>query len=424
MPMRKSDVRSSTHPMREHRSKAQPAAEPMRVLMLDLWATVPYYTAYLSRALRREGVVVQVASITYYLDRNCFRRCGLRPQPGVLDLVGRLNLPRSARRILKLAEGAINLLGLGIRVLLRPPEVLHVQYLPLLLSRFPLDAWFVTFCRSRGISFVLTVHDLLPHDTGEAHRAAYALLYARADRLICHSPHVRARLEGEFGITAERIAVIPHGPFFFDLPPAAHGSLPEGSEVGDGQATVLWQGIIFPYKGVDLLLNAWQRVEQATGDSLCLVILGTGNPELLARLQAQAQQLGLRQVRFDLRFCSAEELVAAYRRAAMVVYPYRAITTSGALATGLSLGKAIVASRLPVFEEILRDGESALFADPSDPGELAAAILRLWHNEDLRERLEKNVRAMQFSERTWESIAQATTALYRSAAMAARSPQK
>ncbi len=359
---------------------------------------------------------MQVASITYYLDRNCFRRCGLRLQPGAFDLVGKLDLHRTARRILKLIEGVCNLVALGVEVLLRPPDVLHVQYLPLALSRFPLDAWFVAFCRKRGVPFTLTVHDLLPHDTGEAHRAAYARLYASADRLICHSPHVKSRLESEFGIGGERIAVIPHGPFFFDLPAPEQGNSGRASGVDDAQTIVLWQGIIFPYKGVDLLLDAWQDVERVAGNKLSLVVLGTGSPELLARLQTQAKQMGLQNVRFDLRFCSAEELVAAYRAAAMVVYPYRAITTSGALATGLSLGKAIVVSRLPVFQELLQEGESALFADPEQPAELAAAILRMWREPGLRERLEHRVRAMQFSERTWEAIARSTAAVYDSLA--------
>lgn len=382
------------------------------VLMLDLWATVPYYTAYLSRALRQAGLEVQVASITYYLDRNCFRRCGLDLQPGAVDLVGRLDLPRTARRILKLGEGLLNLAGLSLRVLIRPPQVLHVQYLPLLLSRFPLDEWFVRFCQWRGVPFVLTVHDLLPHDTGQEHRETYGRLYGRADMLICHSPHVRTRLESEFEIPSSRIRVIPHGPFFFDLPVSEPESVRRAFGVKDGQTMVLWQGIVFPYKGVDLLLSAWQRVERVAGGELCLVILGTGDPELLRGLQEQARQLGLQQVQFELRFCSAEELVAAYRAAAVVVYPYRAITTSGALATGLSLGKAIVASRLPVFQELLVERESALFADPQDPEALAGAILRLWTDPNLRREMEQRVKAMQFSERAWEDIAHDTALAY------------
>ncbi len=116
---------------------------------------------------------------------------------------------------------------------------------------------------------------------------------------------------------------------------------------------VLWQGIIFPYKGIDLLLNAWQKVE-AHDEAACLVIAGTGAPELLEQIREQVSQLGLKRVHLEFRFITTEELVALYRAADIVVYPYRAITTSGALATGLALGKTIVASDLPVFREFLR----------------------------------------------------------------------
>jgi hypothetical protein len=57
--------------------------------MMDLWATVPYYTAYLSRALLAEGVDVTVGSISYYLDPDCFTSRGIKVDPGLLDVVGK-----------------------------------------------------------------------------------------------------------------------------------------------------------------------------------------------------------------------------------------------------------------------------------------------------------------------------------------------
>ncbi len=384
---------------------------PVQVFFMDLWATVPYYTAYLSRALLAAGVQVQIGSITYYLDRECFRARGLRLEPGASDVVGGRDLPRTVRRALKLLEGVVNLLALSLRFSVRPPEVVHVQFLPLLRSRLPIDLWFVRFCRWRGARLVITVHDLLPHDTGEAHRAVYARLYARMDALICHSAHIRGRLVEDFGVPAARIAVIPHGPFFYDLPVGDASEAAMRLGVGSEQRVVLWQGIIFPYKGVDLLLTAWQQVEAATS-AATLVILGTGDPALLASLAQHVQTLGLRRVRLDFRFCSARELVEAYRAADVVVYPYRAITTSGALATGLALGKAIVASDLPVFREALVEGETALLVNPGDPAELASALLRLLEKPELRERLGRNVATMRFGDQTWAKIAAATAAVY------------
>ncbi len=382
-----------------------------RIFMLDLWATVPYYTAYLAKALQGEGAAVQVGSMTYYLDRTCFTNRGLRPQPGLVNVVGHLRLPRGLRRILKVVEGTVNLLALTVRFVFRPPQILHIQFLPLLRSRWPLDLWFVRFCTFRGIATVLTVHDLLPHDTGDTHQALYRDLYSRMDALICHSAHIRQRLETDFGVPATRLTVIPHGPFFFDIPPADAADTRAALGIPEGGSFVLWQGIVFPYKGVDLLLTAWQMVEEHL-DDVYLVVLGTGDEGLLASLQQEAAALGLRRVRFHLHFCSAEELVAAYRAAAAVVYPYRAITTSGALATGLSLGKAVVASRLPVFEELLTDEESALLIDPHDPEELGMAIVRLAGNPQLRSRLESAVAALRFSERSWQGIARDTLKVY------------
>jgi len=181
--------------------------------------------------------------------------------------------------------------------------------------------------------------------------------------------------------------------------------------VGPGEALVLWQGIIFPYKGVDLLLRAWQRVE-VSGSSAWLVIAGTGSPDLLEEIREQVRELGLKRVKLHFRFISTEELVALYRAADVVVYPYRAITTSGALATGLALGKAIVASDLPVFRELLTDRESALLVDPLDVAALGEALLAVTQDAALRERLAGKVRAMQFGDQSWLSIAKKTMETY------------
>jgi glycosyltransferase involved in cell wall biosynthesis len=379
--------------------------------MMDLWATVPYYTAYLSKALLAEDVDVTVGSISYYLDPDCFTSRGIKVDPGLLDIVGKFPLPRLPRRVLKLTEALMNLSALTLRFLVSPPDVIHVQFLPMLKWRLPLDFWFLEFCGKRGSKIVVTVHDVLPHDTGETHKKTFNALYRMADRLICHSDHVRTRLGAEFSVPEERVSVIPHGPFFYDLPEAGPEQTPQDSEEEPDGVLVLWQGIIFPYKGVDLLLSAWQRVE-AQGGNCRLVIAGTGTPELLEQIREQMKSLGLKRVQLHLRFISARELVALYRAADVVVYPYRAITTSGALATGLALGKTIVASDLPVFRELLTNRVNALLVDPEDSVGLAGALIELAQDADLRERLASRVRAMDFGTRSWRPIAEKTMQAY------------
>jgi glycosyltransferase involved in cell wall biosynthesis len=382
-----------------------------KVFMMDIWATVPYYTAYLSKALLLEDIDLMVGSISYYLDPNCFSSRGIRVDPGLLDIVGKFRLPRLLRRVLKLGEGILNLLALTVRFLVSPPDVIHVQYLPMLKWRVPLDFWFLELCRKRGIKIVLTVHDLLPHDTADTYVETFRDLYSVVDGIICHSDHIKTRLAAEFSVAPEKISVIPHGPFFYDLPESDSNKALQGVASEPGQVVVLWQGIIFPYKGIDLLLNAWQKVEAVSEDA-CLVIAGTGTPELLEQIRAQVARLGLKLVNLHLRFITTQELVALYRAADIVVYPYRAITTSGALATGLALGKAIVASDLPVFRELLTTRENALLVDPQNSAELADALIELILNSSLRMQLASNVRKMNFGDESWLSIASRTTAVY------------
>ena len=85
------------------------------------------------------------------------------------------------------------------------------------------------------------------------------------------------------------------------------------------------------------------------------------------------------------------------------------------MATGLALGKTMVASNLPVFREILIDRENALLFDPQDPADLARAVNELAQNSALRERLAEHVRAMNFGDESWKSIARETEAVYRKA---------
>jgi len=381
------------------------------VFMMDLWATVPYYTAYLSQALFREQVNLTVGSISYYLDPDCFTGRGIKVDPGLLDVVGKFRLPRLPRRVLKLLEAILNLCALTVRFLVSRPDVIHVQYLPMLKWRVPLDFWFLGFCRRRGSKITLTVHDLLPHDTGDGYRKTFDQLYRMVDGIICHSDHIKTRLELEFSVPEEKVAVIPHGPFFYDLPPTGLKSTLQSFAVEPSEVLVLWQGIIFPYKGIDLLLRAWEQVEAQTDDA-CLVIAGTGAPEFLDQIRGQVKELGLKRVRLHFRFISTEELVALYRAADVVVYPYRAITTSGALATGLALGKTIIASALPVFRELLINGENALLVNPQDSDELACALMKLTQDSSLREQLAGKVREMNFGDQTWTLIANKTLQAY------------
>ncbi len=389
-------------------------AAEMRVTMLDLLSVIPYYTGHLCAALRCfPNVRVSLASVTYQHDPQFFRREGIRNDPGVLDLTSNLRgTPPPLRRALKLFEYLLNLAALTVRFVRSRPEILHVQFLPLL-RYVPVEHWFIKLARTLGTKVVYTVHNVLPQDNGDRFRRTYQTTYHLADRLICHDAQAAARLVSEFGVARDRVSIIPHGPLFAH---AAH-RLPANPRLRLGfssdEVLILWQGILRPYKGISFLLQSWQQV-CLRNSTARLVIVGTGDGPSLQAVKDEVRALGLEsRVRLELRFVPVDELVTYYHAADVLVYPYREITTSGALMTGITFGKAMVATGLPAFQGLLRDGVNALLVRYGNIDGLTETLLRLIGDEALRARLAQRQSEIELP--SWTDIAQQTCECYRAA---------
>jgi len=391
--------------------------DAIRVVMLDLLSFVPYYTGHLCAALRQSDEIrVALASITYSYDPGFFRRLGIRNNSGLVDLAFRIRHGgQLLRRAAKLVEYGLNLTSILIRLIWSRPHVMHVQFLPLASYGLSIEAWILRLVRACGIRVVYTVHNVLPQDSQTRHRAVYRVMYRLADRLVCHDSGAAARLISEFAVNERRISVIPHGPMFERERHAEAGEARAQLGFTGDQCIVLWQGILRPYKGVSFLLKAWQQV-CAKESRARLAIVGTGDPELLRAVEAEVQSLEIEgRVHLELRFVSVEELDGYHEAADVLVYPYSEITTSGALLTGIVRGKAIVATALPAFEQILRHDNTALLVPYGDVAALSATLLRLIRHPELRAQMGERLRRSQAGIASWSEIAEQTRECYRTA---------
>ena len=384
----------------------------LRVFIMDLLSVVAYYDAYLCRALKSEGVSTRLGAITYHFDRDCYRRLGVRNQPGPLDFVGRLKLPNVVRRLLKVFEMCLNTIALAVSFTWKRPDVVHVQYLPLLERRIPLELWLLKYCRLLGSSLVATVHDIAPHDGGDINAARFRRAFEMMDALICHSASAQQQLLSRFSVAPERVWVIPHGPLFFDSGQAARTAERESYKTESRECIVLCQGMIRPYKGIEFLLDAWAELRRG-GTRAKLIIAGSGEPQILENIREKVRSLKLEgSVQLCFQFLPTEVMMSYYEAADIVVYPYRAITTSGALMTGIAQRKAIVATSLAPFRELLEHGKNALLCDYGDTQGLASALRRLIDNPKLRHCLAEEAAALSCGEQTWREIAARTRDCY------------
>jgi glycosyltransferase involved in cell wall biosynthesis len=217
-----------------------------------------------------------------------------------------------------------------------------------------------------------------PRKTARLHRRE-SRVWRRAGAVVTTTAGIRDTFAAAFGPRAAE--VVPNG---CDVPEErAFPGLPEG------EPRVLYAGQLYPWKGVDVLVEAMARLDRAR-----LVILGGMPGEADAdRVRALVDRLGLA-ARTEMPGLVPQAAVAAeLRRATIVVVPFlrSAMTerhTSPLKAfEAMAAGRAIVASDLPSTREVLRHGETAWLVPPGDAAVLADGLARLLDDRTLRERL-------------------------------------
>lgn len=160
-------------------------------------------------------------------------------------------------------------------------------------------------------------------------------------------------------------------PAFMDLD-AFHGEavpLP-------GEPSAVFVGALQRYKGIDVLLRAWERVPVGT-----LHVVGDGplRDEVAARHAAGELQWSP-----HLR---PAEVAGALDAAWCLVLPSRSEGMGRVIVEAFCRGRGVVGSRAGSIPDLVRDGESGLLVPPEDEGALAEALTRLLSDREVAERL-------------------------------------
>jgi glycosyltransferase involved in cell wall biosynthesis len=177
----------------------------------------------------------------------------------------------------------------------------------------------------------------------------------------------------EAGFPQEKILLKPH---FVEDPGVVHRD----------RGYAVFVGRLASEKGVPILLKAWEELPNVP-----LKIRGEG-PFL-----AQAEELGrksggLVEVVRRLDRQELNELIAGAR---FLIWPSQGYyETFGYVAVeAFSCGVPVIASRVGVAEEIVRDGETGLHFTANDPHELASRVRWAWSHPDEMETMGRGARA-------------------------------
>jgi glycosyltransferase involved in cell wall biosynthesis len=224
----------------------------------------------------------------------------------------------------------------------------------------------------------------------------------RCDRFVALNTVVTRELL-DAGVPGARILQIPNGIEVGTTPILSRRELHR-------PARALFHGRLHQQKGVDVLLRAAVLIRECRSDaSITFDVVGDGPQR--EELSALAKDLD---VASDVRFLGYRDDVAPFLDGAdAFVLPSRAEGISNALLEAMAVGLPVVTSAVPGNTDVVEHEANGLLVEVDDPASLAAALLRLLDEPDLRGRLGREARRTVETRYSIEQVGERYVNLYR-----------
>ncbi|HEY5609975.1 MAG TPA: glycosyltransferase family 4 protein, partial [Thermoanaerobaculia bacterium] len=219
----------------------------------------------------------------------------------------------------------------------------------------------------------LTIRTLLPrgtkvvfqcHNVGDKEPAWWKSVLTnaalrRADHLVVHAKseaeEVRRRLS-RANVTTTFLPVHELG-----------GEIPSREEararlqIPAAKRVALFFGHVRPFKGLDIALDAWTKIDDAM-----LLVAGEVWWSDEERYLELARAVMTR-VRLDFRFIPDAEIATYFAACDVVVAPYRQEAQSGVALTAFHFARPVIATTVGGIPEIIEDGVNGLLIPPESP---------------------------------------------------------
>lgn len=362
-----------------------------------------HYAFQLCRALSAEGADVTLVTASNYELASLPHTFRVEPSIDLWDPKpsGRLSMTpwAVAGRKLRRVARAVRHYREWLRQIRRVGEL---QPDAVLLGdiRFPFDLFPLLLLRRKTRQLVDICHNVRPFaaagssaglfDRSRWREWFYRRIYRLFDRVFVHFGRNRTEFVETFG-GSDRVRVIVHAneEIFRDLARPGFGAADLRTRLGipAEDPVALFFGTLSRYKGVDVLLDAFPAIHQATGARL--VVAGFPSPDFDVRAhQERVRAAGMEaHVTWAAEYLDSAEVKAWMELASVIVFPYRDIYQSGALHVPQTFGVPIVASAIGAMKDVIEHEASGLLVAPENADALAEAVIRLLRDRALARRL-------------------------------------
>jgi PEP-CTERM/exosortase A-associated glycosyltransferase len=272
--------------------------------------------------------------------------------------------------------------------------------------------------RRHGLPLVYEVRSLWEDAAVDWGRARYGDLRYRASQAL--ETHVLHRADAivticgglkreilERGIPAERVTVVPNAVNAeqFTMERQIDDGLQRSLGL-EGRIVLGFIGSFFAFEGLDLLLDALNRLVRHCSD-VKLLLVGGGPEE--DRLVDQAAVLGLKDSVVFIGRVPHEEVRRYYDLVTVFIYPRRHMRLTDLVTPlkpleAMAQGSIVVASDVGGHKELLVDGERAYLFEADDAEALATKLVQVLGHQEAWPAMRLAGRRFVETERTWDHV--------------------
>lgn len=243
---------------------------------------------------------------------------------------------------------------------------------------------------------ILTVHDPFPHTSHDTfivrlrRKAAFGLI----PKFVILNKAQRKDFLDYYHLESDRVINSRLSKYTY-----LETIVPSTTQISPKETYILFAGRISPYKGLDFLLPAMEKVHNACPDCH-LVVAGGGKFHFdISHYQT------LDYIDFRNRFIPDDELVALLRGAAFVVCPYTDATQSGVIMSAFAFNKPVIATDVGGLPEMVRNQQYGSIVKEKNVEMLAQSMIELWKNPATSQKYAENIkRDYSEGELSWNKI--------------------
>jgi glycosyltransferase involved in cell wall biosynthesis len=198
------------------------------------------------------------------------------------------------------------------------------------------------------------------------------ILFNDLDAYIVHSNYDRDLVQKVYSLKKEKVFVIPHGPYDNYIKKTK-------IKKNKGIFNILFFGLIRNYKGLEYLIEGFNKIPQELINNFRLNIVGEiwDNKEKVYSMIESSKYRS--KIKLINKYVPDEDVNNYFTLADVVVLPYTRTSQSGVVQIAVSYGKPIIITNISSLIETLKNYNGVFFVDQKNSEQIKNKIIKIFN---------------------------------------------